>query len=203
MEYAIKDDDERRSGYSPDRSRGRSPRKSYGRGRSPSPYGRERASPDYGHGHNRSRSPYRRERASPDYGRPSSPGQHGRGRNSEYARGHSHSLSPRKDTNRNHGRSPSPQKERLRSDNGHKSSPRVRTSADYERRSDRSPPVEKRQRSSPDGYDRDRSPSPNPEAMDVPGYGGEESPLPDRYRRFASSLTLFILLIFFNTLYIL
>ncbi|XP_022896236.1 serine/arginine-rich splicing factor RS41-like isoform X2 [Olea europaea var. sylvestris] len=52
VEYAIRDDDDRRNGYSPDR-RGRdvSPdRRSYGAGRSPSPYRRNRSSPDYGHG---------------------------------------------------------------------------------------------------------------------------------------------------------
>ncbi|KAL8172508.1 hypothetical protein V2J09_024312 [Rumex salicifolius] len=61
VEYAIRDDDDRRNGYSPDRRGGRdtSPRRGYERRRSPSPYGRERGSPDYG---------YRRERGSPDYG---------------------------------------------------------------------------------------------------------------------------------------
>ncbi|KAL8095937.1 hypothetical protein AgCh_037063 [Apium graveolens] len=70
VEYALKDDDERKSGYSPDRVRDRSPRRrNDDRGRSPSPYRRERGSPDYGHGHGRSSSPYRRERASPVYDR--------------------------------------------------------------------------------------------------------------------------------------
>ncbi|KAL2536468.1 Serine/arginine-rich splicing factor RS40 [Forsythia ovata] len=52
VEYAIRDDDERRNGYSPERKgRDVSPdRRSYDRGRSPSPYHRERGSPDYGHG---------------------------------------------------------------------------------------------------------------------------------------------------------
>ncbi|KAI8021064.1 Serine/arginine-rich splicing factor RS40 [Camellia lanceoleosa] len=53
VEYAVRDDDDRRNGNSPDR-RGRdmSPqRRSYDRGgRSPSPYRRDRGSPDYGHG---------------------------------------------------------------------------------------------------------------------------------------------------------
>ncbi|CAL5397917.1 unnamed protein product [Camellia sinensis] len=53
VEYAVRDDDDRRNGNSPDR-RGRdmSPqRRSYDRGgRSPSPYHRDRGSPDYGHG---------------------------------------------------------------------------------------------------------------------------------------------------------
>ncbi|GAB4844427.1 Serine/arginine-rich splicing factor rs41 [Ancistrocladus abbreviatus] len=62
VEYAIRDDDDRRDGYSPDR-RGRdmSPeRGGYNRRRSASPYRRERGSPDYG---------YHRDRGSPDYGR--------------------------------------------------------------------------------------------------------------------------------------
>ncbi|GFZ15304.1 arginine/serine-rich splicing factor 35 [Actinidia rufa] len=73
VEYAIKDDDDRRNGQTvltevvigPLEGRGQD------RGRSLSPYRRERASPDYGRG--RSPSPYRRERASPDYGRGPSP----------------------------------------------------------------------------------------------------------------------------------
>ncbi|KAK4838494.1 hypothetical protein QYF36_014173 [Acer negundo] len=66
VEYAVRDDDDRKNGYSPDRGRDRSPDRG-GRRRSPSPYRRERGSPDYGRGP--SRSPYRRERGSPDYGR--------------------------------------------------------------------------------------------------------------------------------------
>ncbi|XP_027160998.1 serine/arginine-rich splicing factor RS41-like isoform X1 [Coffea eugenioides] len=73
VEYAIRDDDDRRNGYSPDR-RGRdmSPdRRGHGRGRSPSPYRRDRGSPDYGHG---SIPSSRAEpRGSPDYGRAESP----------------------------------------------------------------------------------------------------------------------------------
>ncbi|XP_058086840.1 serine/arginine-rich splicing factor RS41-like isoform X2 [Magnolia sinica] len=75
VEYAVRDDDERRNGYSPDR-RGRdrsSERGGRDRGRSPSPYGRaaERASPDYG----RAPSPYTRPepKGSPGYGRAESP----------------------------------------------------------------------------------------------------------------------------------
>ncbi|MQL83605.1 hypothetical protein Taro_016096 [Colocasia esculenta] len=73
VEYAIRDDDERRNGYSPDR-RGRdwSPDGSRDRGRSQSPYRRvERASPDYGRGP----SPYSKpeQRGSPNYGREESP----------------------------------------------------------------------------------------------------------------------------------
>ncbi|KAI5647297.1 hypothetical protein M9H77_33302 [Catharanthus roseus] len=72
VEYAIRDDDERRNGHSPDR-RGRdiSPdRRGHGRGRSPSPYRRDRGSPDYGHGSIPSSRP---ERGSPEYGRAESP----------------------------------------------------------------------------------------------------------------------------------
>lgn len=64
VEYALRDDDEKRNGYSPDRrgGRDRSPDRRDNRGRSASPYGRgrERGSPDYGRG---------RERGSPDYGK--------------------------------------------------------------------------------------------------------------------------------------
>ncbi|KAK4418695.1 Serine/arginine-rich splicing factor RS41 [Sesamum alatum] len=72
VEYAIRDDDEKRNGYSPDR-RGRdaSPDRNYGRGRSPSPYRRDRGSPDYGHGSVPNSRSERRD--SPDYGRGESP----------------------------------------------------------------------------------------------------------------------------------
>ncbi|KAM5555099.1 serine/arginine-rich splicing factor RS41-like [Rosa sericea] len=83
VEYAVRDDDDRRNGHSPDR-RGRdtSPerRRSNDRGRSPSPYRRDRASPDYGHGSRQNsraepRSPEydRAPRRSPDYERAASP----------------------------------------------------------------------------------------------------------------------------------
>ncbi|KAJ8512499.1 hypothetical protein OPV22_002933 [Ensete ventricosum] len=72
VEYAVRDDDERRNGCSPDR-RGRERSRSRDRGRSLSPYGRrvERASPDYGRGP----SPYTKadERVSPKYERARSP----------------------------------------------------------------------------------------------------------------------------------
>ncbi|KAL3524235.1 hypothetical protein ACH5RR_017069 [Cinchona calisaya] len=180
VEYAMKDDDERRSGYSPDRSRGRSPKRSYDRGQSPSPYGRQRASPDYGRGRGQSRSPYRRERASPDYGR--GPVGSGRDRNSEYDGGRN--PSPRKERNsvHSHGHSPSPGRVRPGSENGHETSPRERTTPDYGRNSSPNPRREKRERMSPDDTRKGRSPSSNPELMDSPGYGGTESPLPERYR---------------------
>ncbi|CAN4125779.1 unnamed protein product [Withania somnifera] len=51
VEFAIRDDDDRRNGRSPDRGRDMSPdRRGYDRQRSPSPYRRDRGSPDYGHG---------------------------------------------------------------------------------------------------------------------------------------------------------
>ncbi|URE00341.1 hypothetical protein MUK42_26379 [Musa troglodytarum] len=72
VEYAVRDDDDRRNGYSPDR-RGRERSRSRDRGRPSSPYGRgmERASPNYG----RAPSPYAKaeERASPSYERAQSP----------------------------------------------------------------------------------------------------------------------------------
>ena len=60
VEYAARDDDERRNGYSPER-RGcdRSPDRNYSRERSPSPYRRDRGSPDYGHGQNTNSRPQR------------------------------------------------------------------------------------------------------------------------------------------------
>ncbi|XP_051123338.1 serine/arginine-rich splicing factor RS41-like isoform X2 [Andrographis paniculata] len=73
VEYAIRDDDDKRNGYSPDR-RGRdaSPDgRSYGRDRSPSPYHRDRGSPDYGHGSIPNSRSDRRD--SPEYGRAGSP----------------------------------------------------------------------------------------------------------------------------------
>ncbi|URD91946.1 hypothetical protein MUK42_01187 [Musa troglodytarum] len=76
VEYALRDDDDRRNGYSPDR-RGRErslERRGRDTRRSPSPYGRgrERDSPDYGRGP----SPYSKpeQRGSPNYGRDGSPG---------------------------------------------------------------------------------------------------------------------------------
>ncbi|XP_039130954.1 serine/arginine-rich splicing factor RS40-like isoform X2 [Dioscorea cayenensis subsp. rotundata] len=76
VEYALRDDDEKRNGYSPDRrGRDRSPVRGRDHRRSVSPYGRgaERGSPDYGRGPS---SPYRSKpdaRSSPDYGRAESP----------------------------------------------------------------------------------------------------------------------------------
>lgn len=73
VEFATRDDDDRRNGRSPDRGgRDMSPdRRGYGRRRSPSPYRRDRDSPDYGHG-----APLNsrlQTRRSPGYGRAESP----------------------------------------------------------------------------------------------------------------------------------
>ena len=65
VEFAVKDDDDRRGGHSPGRGHDRQRDRSRDGRRSPSPYRRERGSPDYGRGP----SPYKRERGSPDYGR--------------------------------------------------------------------------------------------------------------------------------------
>lgn len=73
VEYAVRDDDDRRNGHSPDR-RGRdmSPdKRTHDRGRSPSPYRRDRGSPDYGRGSNPSSRAERR--GSPNYNRDASP----------------------------------------------------------------------------------------------------------------------------------
>ncbi|OIT30245.1 PREDICTED: serine/arginine-rich splicing factor RS41-like isoform X1 [Nicotiana attenuata] len=73
VEFAIRDDDDKRNGRSPDR-RGRdmSPgRRGYDRRRSPSPYRRDRGSPDYGHGALLNSRP--RTRGSPEYRRAESP----------------------------------------------------------------------------------------------------------------------------------
>ncbi|KAI3449158.1 hypothetical protein Pfo_005823 [Paulownia fortunei] len=73
VEYAIRDDDDKRNGYSPNRrGRGVSPdRRNYDQGHSPSPYQKDRGSPDYGHGSvPNSRS---ERRGNPHYGRAESP----------------------------------------------------------------------------------------------------------------------------------
>ncbi|KAL4362530.1 hypothetical protein GQ457_04G012820 [Hibiscus cannabinus] len=76
VEYAARDDDERRSGNSPGRSPDRSLERGRDRRRSPSLYRRERGSPDYGHG--ASRSPRRKERGRSDNARGRSPSPHKR-----------------------------------------------------------------------------------------------------------------------------
>ncbi|KAK3039253.1 hypothetical protein RJ639_027957, partial [Escallonia herrerae] len=186
VEYAIKDDDDRGNGYSPDRSRDRSPRRrSDDRLRSPSPYRRERASPDYGRGRGRGRgrspSPYQRERASPDYGRGPSPSPNGRVRNSDYGRGVSpsprgrnsdygrdHSLSPKgrgRNSGYGRGHSPSPKRRERDSEYGRGQSPspkRREIDAEYGRVHSRSP--KRKERDSE--YGRGQSPSPKRREMD-------------------------------------
>ncbi|KAA8515999.1 hypothetical protein F0562_019178 [Nyssa sinensis] len=76
VEYAVRDNDDThdsRKGYIPDR-RGRDvypEKRNHDRGRSPSPYRRDRGSPDYGHGSNPNSRAERR--GSPSYERAESP----------------------------------------------------------------------------------------------------------------------------------
>ncbi|CAI0397809.1 unnamed protein product [Linum tenue] len=96
VEYAVRDDDEKKDGggYSPERTRDRSPRRrSHGRRRSPSPYKKGRSSPEYAR--ESARSPYKRERAGSDQGRG------GGSRSPAYRR-------ERGKTDNGRGRSPSP-----------------------------------------------------------------------------------------------
>ncbi|KAI3817948.1 hypothetical protein L1987_11750 [Smallanthus sonchifolius] len=201
VEYAIKDDDDRKNGNSPG-GRDRSPRRrNDDRGRSPSPYrrergspdygrgrdrtspdygrGRDRASPDYGRGRGRSPSPNRRDRGSPDYGRDSSPGVNGKGRtrNADYQR--DASRSPRRERERSprQERERSPRQEREQSPRG--SIPKELASPEYEHGAIVSPQSEGRV--SPNDYPREPSPDPKPDIGDSPGYSGGESP-PERYR---------------------
>ncbi|XP_050384765.1 serine/arginine-rich splicing factor RS41 isoform X2 [Argentina anserina] len=202
VEYAVRDDDESRDGYSPDRrSRDRSPERGRDRRRSPSPYKRVRGSPDYGRGP--SPGPYRRERGSPDYGRGTSPYRRERA-SLDYARGRS--LSPFRRERSDHGRvsSRSPRKERVSADHGHDRSRspyvgRDRAAAENGHAPSPSPPPYKRTRASPENghgpstspYEGERAnspeegriPSPNsvPDGKDSPNYGGPESPMHERY----------------------
>ncbi|KAI3712557.1 hypothetical protein L1987_71116 [Smallanthus sonchifolius] len=185
VEYAIKDDDDRKNRNSPG-GRDRSPRRrGEERGRSPSPYrrergspdygrgqdrgspdygrGRDRGSPDYGRGRGRSPSPRRRDRGSPDYGRGASPGVNGKGR----AR------------NADHGRdaSPSPHRERERSPD--MSIPKERVSPEFEQGAIISPQSDGQV--SPDESPRERSVGGKPDTRDGLGYNsGAESP-PGRF----------------------
>ncbi|XP_019233171.1 PREDICTED: serine/arginine-rich splicing factor RS41-like isoform X2 [Nicotiana attenuata] len=181
VEYANKDDDDRRTGFSPDRNRDRGGlRRGYDRDRSRSPYGRERGSPDYGRGRARSPSPLRHGRSSPDYGRGASPNPNHRERNSEYGRGHSPSMRKERNPDQGNGHSPNPRRLRAGSENGHVSSPPEEGMLD-DRRASPSPPRGRREKQSPDGY-RGRSPRSKPEEIDSPGYAAAESPLPERLR---------------------
>ncbi|KAK9291518.1 hypothetical protein L1049_019466 [Liquidambar formosana] len=202
VEYAVRDDDDKRNGYSPERSRDRSPeRRSRDKGRSPSPYRRERASPDYGRG--RSPSPYRRDRASPDYGRrPPSPYRRERA-SPDYGRGTSRSPYRRERATPDNGRAPSRspyQRERVSPDLGHGASRspyrRERASPDHGHAPSRSP--YRRERASSDHgrgpsvsprkeeaspiHHRGLSPNTKPELRDSPMSDGAESPMQERYR---------------------
>ncbi|VVA19412.1 PREDICTED: serine/arginine-rich splicing factor [Prunus dulcis] len=154
VEYAVRDDDDRRNGHSPDR-RGRdmSPeRRSNDRGRSPSPYRRDRASPDYGHGSRiSSRSDPRR---SPDYERAESP-INDRSRPSSRPE-------PRRSPS--YERAASPVNDRSRPS----SKREPRRSPSYERDAS---PVNDRSR-----------PSSKPEPRRSPSYERAASPVNDRYR---------------------
>ncbi|GER36720.1 arginine/serine-rich splicing factor RSP41 [Striga asiatica] len=166
VEYAVKDDDDRRNGHSPDRGRERSPRSGYDRARSPSPRRRDRESPDYGHGRARSPSPYHRERASPDYARRPSRSPSRKERDSYRGRGRSPSPRKERDSDYHHRRSPSPrkrspspQRERSNGDNGHGPS-RANASPGYGHGPSPSPKREEHREKamSPDDYGRERSP---------------------------------------------
>lgn len=175
VEYAMKDDDDKKPGYGGDRERDRSPRRGYGQGRSPSPYARERGSPDYGHGRGRrSPSPYGgRERGSPDYGhrpRVHSLSPNGKGRSSDYVR--ERSPIPRKERDSRYSRDLSASPRRERPENGRDISPPRKTSPDYPS------PVEEKDALSPGEYRRSRSP--DDRRAEVDKYGGEESPVPER-----------------------
>ncbi|KAK6926289.1 RNA recognition motif domain, partial [Dillenia turbinata] len=182
VEYAIRDDDDRGNGHSRDRrSRDRSPeRRGYDRGRSLSPYRRERGSPDYGRGP--SPNNYGRERGSPDYGRGPSPGPRRRHRASpDYGRGYSRSPRRGERTSDDYGRGPTPsphRRERFDDDfgRGPSNSPhrREKAGADYGRGQIQiSPQKEKR------GYDHSPSPSPprRERAIDEYERGSVRSPV--------------------------
>ncbi|XP_042034076.1 serine/arginine-rich splicing factor RS40-like isoform X1 [Salvia splendens] len=189
VEFAIKDDDDRRNGNSPDRVRDRSPRRGYDRARSQSPYRRERGSPDYGHSRGRSPSPYRRERASPDYTRGSSQSPNRKERGSpnrkvrrspirreraspDYTRGSSQSPNrkERGSPNRKVRRSPI-RKERDSSDRKERESPdrKVRGSPDRKERG--SPNRKEREHR----RDHERSPSPEKEEGETTDHNNEQS----------------------------
>ncbi|MCE0480570.1 hypothetical protein HAX54_037540 [Datura stramonium] len=202
VEYAIKDDDDRKNGYGPGKTHDRSPRRGYDRGRSRSPYGRDRLSPDYGRGRDRPSPDYGRgrDRPSPDYGRgrdrPSPDFGRGRDRPSpDFGRGRDR---PSPDFGRGRDR-PSPDfgrgRDRLTPDYGRgpSQSPKHRErNSEYGR--GHSPAVGKDRNP---GHGNVRSPSPrrertgpgngvmsSPLKSRSPGYGGDRpSPSPQRERR--------------------
>jgi len=158
VEYSVKDDEDRRNGYSPDRDRARSPGR--GRDRSVSPYRRERGSPDYGRG--RSRSPYKRERVSPDYGRGASP-------------------SPHRREKTNTSRSRSPRRERFSPEHDREPSPRENESPE----SGRASPIRERVKESPYSKHEPRDNSPKSDGAESPAderYQSRSSPERERSR---------------------
>nr|XP_033511886.1 serine/arginine-rich splicing factor RS31-like isoform X1 [Nicotiana tomentosiformis] len=204
VEYAIKDDDDRRDGSGPGKTHDRSPRRGYDRGRSRSPYGRDRPSPDYGRGRDRPSPDYGRgrdrlspdygrgtnrlspdygrgrDRLNPDYGRGPSPSPKHRERNSENARGHSPAVGKERNPGHGNGRTPSPRRERAGPGNGLVSSPMESRSPGYGDRPSPSPQRERRKKYSPDGYNPGSSPSSKPGPVESPVRDGRESS--ERYR---------------------
>ncbi|XP_049368095.1 serine/arginine-rich splicing factor RS31-like isoform X2 [Solanum verrucosum] len=184
VEYANKDDDDRRNGFSPDRNHDRGLKRGYDRGRSRSPYGRERGSPDYGRGRARSPSPIRQGRSSPDYGRRPSSNPNHRERDSEYGSGRSPNIKKERNPDHGNGHSPNPRRLRAGSENGEVHSPPEEGLLE----SGPSPPrVGRRGKYSPDDYrgrsrSRSRSPRSKPEEIGSPRYAAAESPLPERHR---------------------
>ncbi|KAM3247996.1 serine/arginine-rich splicing factor RS31 isoform X1 [Capsicum annuum] len=206
VEYAIKDDDDRKDGYGPGKTYDRSPRRGYDRSRSHSPYGRDRRSPDYGRGRDRPSPDYGRgrDRLSPEYGRgrdgPSpdfgrgrdqlSPG-YGRGpsrspnhreRNSEYGRGNSPAVEKERKPGHGNVCSPSLRRERTNPGNGlMSSSPLKSRSPGYGNKPSPSPQRERSEKYSPNAYNRGSSPSPKLEPVGSPARDGRGSS--ERYRR--------------------
>ncbi|KAJ8448678.1 hypothetical protein Cgig2_010565 [Carnegiea gigantea] len=172
VEYAAREDADKRGDYSPDRrGRDRSPDR---RRRSPSPYRRERGSPDYGTGS--SPGAYRRERGSPEYGHGSSRSPRRVERSSpDYDRART-TPSPRREEKAfpdyHRDRSQSRSRSRSRSRSGGE-----RNGNGYSQPLSRSP--FRREEVSPDHVHRPRSPVNNPEPKEDGEY---ESPVDDRYR---------------------
>ncbi|KAH1036277.1 hypothetical protein AAZX31_20G142700 [Glycine max] len=203
VEFAVKDDDDRRNGYSPERGRDRHRDRSRDGRRSPSPYRRERGSPDYGRGpspyqrergspdygrdrdRSRSRSPPRRERASPAYGRRSLSPHRREREGSEPVRDSSRSPYHKERGRTDHGISPSQSPEgrgKKSPQNGHGSSrsPHDTGKTSPENGLGSGSPDEKGNPSPYNGYG--GSPNNMPDPRDSPNYGGPESPMHERYR---------------------
>ncbi|KMZ69767.1 Arginine/serine-rich-splicing factor RSP40 [Zostera marina] len=174
VEYAIRDDDERRNGHSPDRrGHDRSLDRGRDRGRSMSPYGRgaERASPDYGRGS----SPYGKkdQRGSPNQERRHSPNQERRHSPNQERR---HSPNQERRHSPNLERRHSPNQERRHSPNQerrHSPNQERRDSPNQERRD--SPNQERR-----DSPNQERRGSPNQERRDSPNHERRVSPNHER-----------------------